>query len=68
MSEQFFWWSGKMLQASQVKNVRRDGEKILCRYQRQNVCLNHCSSPTEARLVLSLLREKINGVDAGEGQ
>jgi len=59
MSEKFFWWSGKMFQAALFKDVRRSGERILCRYPRQGVCLNRCQSPTEARLALSLLKAKI---------
>jgi len=58
-SEKFFWWSGKMFQASLFKDVRRFGERILCRYRRQGVCLNRCKSPAEAGLALSLLEDKI---------
>lgn len=68
MPEKFFWWSGKMLQASQIKDLGRAGKRVVCRYRRQPICLNHCADATEARLALSLLKAKVNGVDAREGQ
>jgi hypothetical protein len=63
-AERCFLWDGKMREARKFERIWRQGAGVFCSYRGESVCLNKLESKAEARLVLSLLRKKI---EAGLG-
>lgn len=66
--ERYFLWNSETLDGTKIKALRRLGSRVFAKYGRHTRCLNHCASPAEAGLALSLLKAKVGGVDAREGQ
>jgi len=56
-----FRWGGKMREARKFTRIWRKGAGVFCRYGRKVLCLNKLESKAEARLVLSLMKKKIEG-------
>lgn len=66
-AEGCFLWDGKMREAAKFGRVWRRGAGVFCRYGRKVLCLNKLENAAGARLVLSLLRKKIEAGNNSNG-
>jgi len=66
VAEKCFLWEGKMREARKLR-VWRQGAGVFCRHGRKILCLNKLENAAAARLVLSLLRKKIEAGNNSNG-